>query len=202
MQFKPFANIVTDKSLIFEFEDGLPLWLVTSGENQLKTLAFEYGHHAKDFDDGNPYFGRILLLRERNIDLACPYIIHNLIDFIRLDLLGRLDPCGKFVGLQRIAVNGQLPTQQPSKHLDHDLLPDMWTAVYYANCSDGDTLFFDSLIHPEQLSYQSSFKQGKIVIFPSYFLHQAMSPTKNWRITIGITFEWITELSRFKRDYV
>jgi hypothetical protein len=201
MEFRPFLNILTDKSLIFEFDDVVPTWMADSGENHLKTFSFEYGHHGRYLDDGQPYFGKILFLREKNIDASCPYLIYNLIDLIQLTLLPSIDPNGKFYGLQRVAVNGQLPGQNAAKHIDHDMSPNMWTAVYYANDSDGDTVFFRSLLNENDIVSHSKFKKGKIIIFPSYFLHQAMTPTSSWRITIGITFEWHSHLSKFKKDH-
>lgn len=195
INFKPLSRTLADKNLVYEFLDPLPTWAVKSGELYFKKFAFEYGHHAASLDDGEPYFGKMLLLREANLDLSVPYLIQNLCDCIQLSLLPQIDPNGKFVELQRIAVNGQTSTQNPAPHIDTDTDSSLWTAVYYVNNSSGDTVFYRSILNQEEI-YRSTFQQGKIVIFPASFCHRAVAPLSGWRISVGITFEWHTDLSK------
>lgn len=200
LNFKPFSRILTNTNLIYEFEDPMPAWAVKSGEVSFKKFAFEYGHHAASLDDGAPYFGKMLFLREENLSLPSPPLVQNICDCLQIDILPKIDPTGKFIELQRISVNGQTNTQSPKPHIDTDNDPNLWTAVYYVNNSSGDTVFYRSIIKQEEV-YRSKFKQGKIVVFPACFCHQALAPDDEWRVSIGITFEWITELSKFKRDH-
>lgn len=198
--FRPFAKIITNTDLIFEFPNSLPAWAVISGEKFFKKFSFEYGHHAASLDDGAPYFGKMLFLREENLNLPSPPLIQNICDCLQIDLLPKIDPNGKFIELQRISVNGQTDTQTPKPHIDADNDPNLWTAVYYVNDSSGDTIFYKSIVNQTEV-YRSQFEQGKIIIFPASFCHQALAPIKGWRVSVGITFEWITDLSKFKRDY-
>lgn len=200
INFKPLSKTLLDTSLIFEFADPLPMWAVTSGEKYFNKFSFEYGHHAASLDDGEPYFGKMLFLREENLNLSCPPLVQNLCDCLQLSILPQIDANGKFVELQRIAVNGQTHTQNPCAHIDTDTDINLWTAVYYVNDSSGDTVFYKSISNLEEV-YRSKFQQGKLVIFPASFCHRACAPESGWRISVGITFEWHTKLSSLvKRD--
>lgn len=187
------TKIKSNKSLIFEFDNSIPSWAIASGDYFFKKFSFEYGHHAASLNDGVPYFGKMLYLREENISHPVPVIIQNVVDCIQLDLLPKIDPTSKFVGLQRISVNGQTSSQTPLPHLDTDTDPSLWTAIYYVNDSSGDTVFYNSISDLTEI-YRTTFKQGKIVIFPACFCHQALAPIDGFRITVGITFEWHTDL--------
>jgi hypothetical protein len=187
------TKIKSNKSLIFEFDNPIPHWAVISGDYLFKKFSFEYGHHAASLDDGVSYFGKMLYLREKNISFPVPVIVQNVVDCIQLDLLPQLDPNGKFVELQRIAVNGQTSSQAPSPHIDTDTDSSLWTAIYYVNDSSGDTVFYNTISDLTAI-YRTKFKQGKIVIFPACFCHQALPPEKDFRISVGITFEWHTDL--------
>lgn len=200
LNFKPLSRTLADSSLIYEFADPLPAWAVVSGEKYFKKFSFEYGHHAASLDDGEPYFGKMLFLREENLNLSSPPLVQNLCDCLQLSILPQIDPDGKFIELQRISVNGQTHTQNPCAHIDTDTDINLWTAVYYVNDSSGDTVFYKSMADLEEV-YRSKFQQGKLVIFPASFCHRACSPDSGWRISIGITFEWHTSLSKLcKRD--
>lgn len=187
------TKIKSNKSLIFEFVDSLPNWAIVSGDYFFKKFSFEYGHHAASSSDGLPYFGKMLYLREKNISFPVPVLIQNVVDCVQLNLLPQIDPIGKFIELQRISVNGQTNSQTPSPHLDTDTDSALWTAIYYVNDSSGDTVFYNSLSNLTEI-YRTKFQQGKIVIFPACFCHQALAPIIDFRITVGITFEWQTNL--------
>jgi len=200
LNFKPLSKTLADPTLIYEFEDALPAWAVTSGEKYFKKFAFEYGHHAASLDDGEPYFGKMLFLREENLNLPSPPLVQNLCDCLQLSILPQIDAAGKFIELQRISVNGQTHAQNPRAHIDTDTDATLWTAVYYVNDSSGDTVFYKSINNLEEIA-RSKFQQGKLIIFPASFCHRAQAPVSGWRISIGITFEWHTDLSKlFKRD--
>ncbi len=198
--FLPFARIIANPEFIFEFPDALPKWAITSGDKSFKKFAFEYGHHAATMDDGAPYFGKMLFLREEGLNLPSPPLVQNICDCLQADILPRIDPNGKFIELQRISVNGQMPTQTPAPHIDTDNDGNLWTAVYYVNDSSGDTVFYKSMASKIEVA-RSKFQQGKIVVFPACYAHQALAPTEGWRISIGVTFEWHTKIITFKRDY-
>lgn len=189
------SKIKSNTSLIFEFDNPMPGWAVASGDYFFKQFSFEYGHHAATLNDGSPYFGKMLYLREANISLSVPVIVQNIVDCIQLDLLPKIDLNGKFIELQRMAVNGQTISQTPSPHIDTDKDLTLWTAIYYVNDSSGDTVFYNSISDITECR-RSKFKQGKIVIFPACFCHQALAPESDFRITVGITFEWHTVLSK------
>jgi hypothetical protein len=200
LNFKPLSRTLTDPNLIYEFADALPVWAIKSGELYFKKFAFEYGHHAASIDDGEPYFGKMIFLREEGVNLPSPPLIQNICDCLQLSILPQIDPDGRFIELQRISVNGQTHTQNPCAHIDTDTDLSLWTAVYYVNDSTGDTVFYKSIVNQEEVC-RSKFQQGKLVIFPASFCHKALAPNNGWRISVGITFEWRTHLSKlYKRD--
>jgi hypothetical protein len=200
LNFKPLSRTLTDPDLVYEFTDALPAWAVKSGELYFKKFAFEYGHHAASIDDGEPYFGKMIFLREEGVNLPSPPVIQNICDCLQLSILPQIDSDGEFKELQRISVNGQTHTQNPCAHIDTDTDASLWTAVYYVNNSTGDTVFYKSIVNQEEV-FRSKFQQGKIVIFPASFCHRALAPELGWRISVGITFEWHTKLSNLcKRD--
>ena len=200
LNFKPLSRTLADPSLIYEFDNAMPPWAVKSGEIYFKKFAFEYGHHAASLDDGEPYFGKMIFLREEGVNLPSPPVVQNLCDCLQLSILPQIDVNGKFIEMQRISINGQTQTQSPCAHVDTDTDATLWTAVYYVNDSSGDTIFYKSIVNKEEV-HRSKFKQGKLVVFPASFCHRACAPNTGWRISIGITFEWHTDLSKlFRRD--
>jgi hypothetical protein len=200
LNFKPLSRTLADSNLIYEFDNALPTWAVKSGDTYFKKFAFEYGHHAVSLDDGEPYFGKMIFLREEGLNFPSPPLVQNICDCLQLSILPQIDPLGKFIELQRISINGQTHTQNPKAHIDTDTDPNLWTAVYYVNDSSGDTVFYKSIVNLEEAT-RSKFQQGKLVVFPASFCHRACAPETGWRISIGITFEWHTQLSKLcKRD--
>lgn len=193
--FNCFSKTKTNKELIFEFDEFLPSWLVKSGELQFKTFGFEYGHHASTLDDGEPFFGKMLYLREDGLNRTGPGIVNNIVDYLTLELLPQIDNRGKFKELQRIAVNGQLPGQNPKAHIDTESSPHLWTLVYYVSGNSGDTVFYQSLKNRQEI-HRCKFKKGKAVLFPSPYCHQAEGPDSGWRVSLGVTFEWHTDLNK------
>ena len=74
---------------------------------------------------------------------------------------------------------------------------DSWTAIYYVNESDGDTLIFEekgmgAFFNEEELNIKSRVKnkKGRIVIFNQLNLHTGMPPiNSNNRIVINYNFK-------------
>lgn len=193
MQFP--VRVKTNTDLIFEF-DKVPNWMQLSALDQMHRFGFEYGHHGANHQDGNPYFGKLLFLKQENYETAKPHFVNNLVDILRYDLLSEVDKEGNFIELSRIAVNGQVKGQQAAKHIDSSNDSNLWTAIYYVNDSDGDTVFYRSLKNIDKEVYRCKYKRGKILLFHGQFVHQAMAPTTDWRVTVGISFLWNTKLNQ------
>ena len=186
-----------NKNLVFRF--SIPVWIAKSGLEQFSTFRFEYGHHAVSKDDAKPFFGRVLYLEEKGINEPIPVVVQNLIDFLRFEITQTIDSNSKFLSIHRIAINGQTPNQSPEIHIDNGADPTAWTAIYYANYSDGDTIFYQSLGNKIEC-YRSLFEFGTVVLFPASFCHKADSTLSSWRITAAITFFWDCKLNNLIRQ--
>ena len=72
-----------------------------------------------------------------------------------------------------------------------------FTAIYYVNDSDGDTLIFnektmDPFLNGEELSIKKRIKnkKGRFVMFNQDYLHTGMFPIKSdYRIVINFNFK-------------
>ena len=111
---------------------------------------------------------------------------------------------GKNLEIQRIKINLN-PTDLPKNegscfHPHSDMKTDEWTAIYYVNESDGDTLIFNErginhVIENKELSIKKRVenKKGRIVMFNQSLLHCAMTPFKSdYRVVINYNFKILT----------
>jgi hypothetical protein len=74
-------------------------------------------------------------------------------------------------------------------HVDTKERNTFWTAVYMVNDSDGDLAFYKN-DSDRTLVDSVPFKTGRIVIFPSGYVHEGKPPvTKKWRVTVGVMFD-------------
>ena len=97
---------------------------------------------------------------------------------------------GKAFELQRIKVNlnpKDVPENRGSCFHPHsDLKTDEWTAIYYVNESDGDTIFYDD--NKKEIK-RFKPKKGTGLVFKSYTLHAGSNPVKyDKRIVINFIF--------------
>ena len=96
----------------------------------------------------------------------------------------------------------QIPSTNTSKtlrpHTDHDI-PHL-VFLYYANDSDGDTIFYEQDQKTEIT--RVSPKKGRAVIFDGSIPHSGSTPTKNERIAININFSVINFNTLQRRKYV
>ncbi len=107
---------------------------------------------------------------------------------------------GKVFELQRIKINlnpKDVPENEGSCFHPHsDLETDEWTAIYYVNESDGDTLIFnergmDYIMEEKEISIKKRVKnkKGRIVMFNQSLLHCGMTPFKSdYRVVINYNF--------------
>jgi len=103
--------------------------------------------------------------------------------------------------LQRIKINlnpKDVPENKGSCFHPHcDLETDEWTAIYYVNESDGDTLIFNErgmnhILEGKELSIKKRVKnkKGRIVMFNQSLLHCAMTPFESdYRVVINYNFK-------------
>ena len=84
----------------------------------------------------------------------------------------------------------------PAAHMDDDINEDSWTLIYYVNDSNGDTIFYKDK-NSDKETYRVKYKRGKMVLFPSSFVHQALAPSEEWRVSIGMMFKLKTKYNKY-----
>ena len=104
--------------------------------------------------------------------------------------------------LQRAKVNFN-PQVNVSKdecmHPHCDMNEGGYTAIYYVNDSDGDTIIFnektmDPILNGKELSIKKRIKnkRGRFVMFNQDYLHAGMPPTKSdYRVVINFNFKML-----------
>jgi len=84
-------------------------------------------------------------------------------------------------------------------HCDMNEGKDSYTAIYYVNDSDGDTVIFnetkmDTFLNGEELSIKKRIKskKGRFVMFKQDYLHAGFPPTKSdYRVVINFNFKML-----------
>jgi len=102
--------------------------------------------------------------------------------------------------LQRVKVNYNPQvniSEDECMHPHCDINKGGYTAIYYVNDSDGDTVIFnektmDPVFNKEELSIKKRIKskKGRLVMFDQDYLHAGMPPTKSdYRVVINFNFK-------------
>lgn len=186
---KPYPKFNPDNVLIFD--DMFPKYLAEEHEVQLLMYHWEYGHLTDATKPYDKFFGRQIFHRLQGGNQApSPPFINNLTALISNFIAYHIDKDANYLGLYRISANGQTPGMIAGAHVDTNERNNFWTAVYMVNDSDGDLVFHQDGNEAERVE----FKKGRMVVFPSGYLHEAEPPSKSkWRMTIGIMFELTTD---------
>jgi hypothetical protein len=168
--------------MIKTYDHPLPHWLEQTAQSQFYRYPMEYGHRTTA--TGPEFFGRTIYNRTSGVQESPPPFIQNLCDYIRLDLVSRLDPQAEFIEFERVVVNGQTGGMAPGPHADYDHDPRYWTAVYFLQGHSGDLKFYqpegDTLV---------PFQPHRMAVFNSGIVHEALPPVEgDWRMTIGISW--------------
>tara|TARA_R110000803_G_C11842417_1_gene304776 strand:- start:87 stop:617 length:531 start_codon:yes stop_codon:yes gene_type:complete len=81
----------------------------------------------------------------------------------------------------------QFPTISPKIHPPHtDLSLPHWVCLYYANDSDGDTIFYDDKNNEIK---RISPKKGRMAFFDGSILHSGSTPQNTHRAVINFDFK-------------
>jgi hypothetical protein len=191
-------SIHPDPNLIFYFDNLLPEWIEKWGVDQMGNFDWRYGQAS--YPGGGQFFGQILKDHTGMHNMPWPSIVDTIYEAFKRTKLLELIPDARITEAKKVIVNGQLPTTPADPHADTQA-SNMWTMVYHCSDTDGDNLFFTSEEIPELKNkprinnmHRSQrlteikrvpFKQGRCVLFPSWYIHQGLTPTNGWRITIA-----------------
>ena len=88
-------------------------------------------------------------------------------------------------------------THEPFEHDPHiDFSFKNISTILYINDSSGDTIFYKDK-NSDKETYRVKYKRGKMVLFPSSFVHQALAPSEEWRVSIGMMFKLKTKYNKY-----
>ena len=196
-----------DKSKIYVFDDIIPSSTQDVLEDKIGRLHFRYAinHHQKPFTikvKNDPKIwnqNRHGLLQSYQFDekewtdasdpTYCTAVLNSLSQKL-----------GHVLEIQRIKINLNLKEHPENAgscfHPHCDLNTDEWTAVYYVNQSDGDTLIFkergmECLYEGKPISIKKRIKnkKGRIVMFNQSLLHCGIPPFESdYRVVINYNF--------------
>ena len=175
-------SVAPDPQYIFVFDDLLPQWLVTWGDEMMQNFNWKYGQSA--YPGGDRFFGQIL--KDDSIIREEPWpMIVNLIPraFRTTKIKQVLGADSQLLDIKKILVNGQLPATPGNPHKDSST-SNMWTMVYHCSNTDGGNVFYKDDTGKDIIK-EVEFKQGRCVLFPSWYTHTGLPPTTGWRITIA-----------------
>jgi hypothetical protein len=179
--------------LIFVFDDLLPAWIQQWGAEQMDAFDWRYGQAS--YPGGARFFGQILKDHAGVQKQPWPLIIDLIIEAFLRTKLKEIIPDARFLESKKIIANGQLPSTPANPHSDTQS-SNMWTMIYH--CSDtlgGNNLFFDSDTESLTIIKEVEFKQGRCVLFPSWYIHQGLAPVEGWRITIAYHMQIETRIN-------
>lgn len=195
---KEDTSINPNPDLIFYFDDLLPSWIQQWGAEEMDSFEWRYGQAS--YPGGSRFFGQILKDHSGIHKTPWPNIVDIIYESFKRNKLTTLLPDAKLGEAKKVIVNGQLPSTPANPHADTQS-SNMWTLIYHCSDTDGDNLFFTSEEIPELKDKprinnihrtqdileikRVPFKQGRCVLFPSWYIHQGLSPTDGWRITIA-----------------
>ena len=202
------VSIFPTPNLIFYFDDLLPQWMQDWGEQQMDSVEWKYGQAS--YPGGSRFFGQILKDHSGEHKKPWPSIVDVIYEaFVRTKLF-EVIPDAAVGEVKKVILNAQLPSTPANPHADTQA-SNMWTLVYHCSNTDGDNLFFTSEEIPElknkpQINniHRSQglteikrvpFKQGRCVLFPSWYIHQGLAPSDGWRITIAFHMNIETSLN-------
>ena len=195
-----------DKNKVYIFDDFLPSLTMSRIEENIDRIPFRFAKN-KRFDipqvkikDSSIFnVNRSGLLQcvpfyngEWDMSMGLEWIEHCIFD--SLPKLFNYE-------LQRIKIN--FNPQSTSKYKEKCMHPhcDMneggWTAIYYVNDSDGDTLIFNEktmepFLNGEELSIKKRIRniRGRFVMFNQDYLHAGMFPIESdYRVVINFNFK-------------
>jgi len=194
-----------DKDKIHIFDDFLPSTTVLRIRNQIGRIPFRFAENLnnqfpppkikiKNSEITN--VNRSGLLQCLAFDTDWDYSLD--LKWIENYILGSLP--FKYE-LQRIKINFNPQVKnkfyEKCMHPHCDMNKGGFTAIYYVNDSDGDTLIFkektmDPFLNGEELSIKKRIKnkKGRFVMFNQDYLHTGMFPIKSdYRIVINFNFK-------------
>jgi len=195
-----------DKNKVYIFDDFLPSEVEDKIEDKIGLVSFRFGK--------NNYKGQIPKIKVKDSNLTnynrsgllqCWTFENN--SWNVCDGVQWTEDILKYLPfkyeLQRVKwnFNPKLSKSYKDKFMNPhcDINKGGWTAIYYVNNSDGDTIIFnekptDPFLNDEELSIKKRIKnkKGRFVMFNQDYLHAGMPPiNSDYRVVINFNFKTI-----------
>lgn len=194
--------IQAKRELIFEYPNLLDRFTIDFVEHSLINYPLSYGHTAFGTQESNFFFGRVFYwdgFKEEFNANNLPSGVDYIVDYTIRRGTTLIHPDAIFRGIHRVVLNGQTQVNTPSIHPDTNSALNQWSFLYYitANASGG-TMIYNNL-KDQQPFHLCPYEQGKFLIFPSVYTHQALPPESkdHWRMTLNVVLEIESPLSVF-----
>lgn len=202
-------NISPSADYIFYWDNMLPEWTRVWAMEQMDAMEWKYGQAS--YPGGGKFFGQIL--KDHNGEYKKPWspIIDVIFQAFIRTKLNEVLPNAQYLSTKKIIINGQLPHTPADPHSDTQAA-NCWTMIYHCSDTDGDNLFFDADLREEFRNKpilahahnddtlteiaRISFKQGRCVLFPSWYIHQGLAPTDGWRVTIAFHMQIASDINQ------
>jgi len=187
----PLENVYAKKECIFEVsphDTHTKQFLYDS----LHNYPLTYGHTAYGgSNDNQQFFGRIFYWSHwvDSFTLSTlPHGVYYALHWAMNEGPKYIHSTAKAHGIQRIVLNGQTPNQHPTIHYDDVDDVTKWSFIYYITTGDennGGTAIYNNALE-EKLFHECKYQQGKWLIFPSCYTHQALPSIEKWRMSLNI----------------
>lgn len=198
-------NVFAKKELIFEHPGLLDRFTMDFIEHSLIQYPVSYGHTSLWVEDDNDkFFGRGFywdkFLESFNA-VNLPSGVDYLVDFVIRKGTTLIHEDTIFKSIQRVVLNGQTPVNTPKIHIDYNTNTH-WSFLYYiTSYASGGTMIYDN-IHTKNPYHHCEYEQGKLLIFPSCYAHQALPPVErdHWKMSLNIVLEVESPLQSLIRE--
>ena len=176
-------NIKTDADSIIIVDNPFPSWLEEYIKSQSKIIPWGLKYiHENAAEEFTFTYGSYV----HNHFLEDHLHSNKIFNLAFADFITKEMPAELTLVMQGVRWNCLLKTNDANLHVDHSN-DDCLTCVYFVNNSDGDLVFYE----PNQTTEikRCTFKQNRIVIFPSNIHHKAFAPTAHkFKITLAVQF--------------
>ena len=160
-------------------DNYFPDWTVKRISHELEVMPVTYTNSPyRDFERAR-FFGSSLMEYDEFKDIKPWWFVEYFNQCVYNDIeTSTVGHCC------RVLLNAQLPGMNGCNHCDADT-DEYLTIIYMGHGQSGDTVFVDPADNEME---RVSFKEGRLVIFPSHIWHRGEAPSHGYRVSLGAVY--------------